>query len=100
MEIHDPLWSYGKSKLLYSIKESGIVIFWSYGVSVIFHWGSSPGKITPWLVASVLAGMPEAESAKTIPPSIVSVAKDAGEPNIEKVNRPLVPTIEKIKGPF
>ncbi len=100
MEVHDPLWSYGKSKLLYSVKESGIVVLWSYGVSIILHWGSAPGKITPWLVASVLAGTPEMEIAKTIPPSIVSVVKDAGKPSIEKIDRPLTPNIDDIDRPL
>ncbi len=100
MVVHDPLWSYGKSKLLHSIKESGIIVLWSYGVSVILHWGSAPGKITPWLVSSRLAGVPGIEAVKMIPPSIVSIARDAGKPSIEKIDRPLTPSIDNIKGPF
>lgn len=62
--------------------------------------GIPGGKITPWLVSSKLAGVPGMEAAKMIPPSIVSVAKKAGEPSIEKVKRPLTPSISDIKGPF
>ena len=47
------------------------------------------GKITPRLVSSKLAGSPDSLAAKLIPPSIVSVVQEVGEP-----------TISNIKGPF
>lgn len=62
--------------------------------------GIPGGKITPWLVSSKLAGVPGMEAAKIIPPSIVSVAKEAGKPVIEKVSRLLIPSIDNIEGPF
>jgi len=109
MEIHGPVWSYGKSKLLHSTKGSGLLALWVYGKNVIIHWGSAPGKMTPWLVTSVLAGIPNTPSIKEagepliekvnekLVPSL-SMIKKAGKPAIEKVSRQLVPGIVGIKG--
>ena len=101
LEVNDPIWLVGRSDLLQAVKEDGLTVLWCLGRSTL-RYGDvpPPGEITPWLVSSVLAGEPDAVAAKVIPPAIVSVVTEAGEPRIEKADRPLVPSIRDIKGPF
>ena len=80
----------------------------TFTIEAIEQWGAltvvippaPKGKITPWLTSSKLAGVPEINGAKDIPPSAVSSAKKAGEPAVEKIDQPLKPSIKDIEGPF
>jgi len=90
--IHDPIWSYGKSKLFLSSNPYPKV-FHSYGKSVIIHLYRIAIPNVPTVTISDGPGIPSLTISDDPGIPFLTISDDPGVPAVKEAMRPPAPKI-------